>query len=69
MNIYKLDGFNSRGYFSVKRAFRTREAAIKYAFKFLSTFAEIQETYDKGNHLIEYKCSERERFFVSRQVI
>ena len=69
MNIYKLDGFNSRGYFSVKRAFRTREAAVKYAFKFLSAFAEIQETYDKGNHLIEYKCSERERFFVSRQVI
>ena len=69
MKTYKLEGFTSRGYFTAKKVFHTREDAIAYAFKYLSAFAEVQETYDRGNHMVEYKCSERERFFVSRHII
>ena len=69
MKYYILDGFSSRGYFLVKKRFRTREAAIQYAFKKLPANAEIQEEYNKGNHVVEYKCSEYVRFFVSRQII
>lgn len=66
MKYYTLNGNGSKGYFSVKKQFQTRNQAIDYAFKFLPSSAQIEEEHDKGNHVIEYKCSENLRFFVSR---
>lgn len=67
MKYYILNGFVENKYFSVSKKFKTRQDAVDYAFKKLPAFAEIQEEYDRGNHLIEYKCAEKVRFFISRQ--
>lgn len=66
MKYYILRGFVESKYFSVSKKFKTREEAVDYAFKKLPAFSEIQEEYNRGNHLIEYKCAEKVRFFISR---
>ena len=67
MKYYTLNGVVDNKYFNVNKRFSTREEALLYAFKKLPATAEIQEEINKGNHLIEYKCAEKVRFFISRQ--
>ena len=66
MKYYTLRGFVESNYFSISKKFKTREEAVDYAFKKLPAFSEIQEEINRGNHLIEYKCAEIVRFFISR---
>lgn len=68
MKYYILNGFVEEKYFSINKKFKTREEAIMYAFKKLPAFAEIKEEYNRGNHVVEYKCAEKVRFFISRQL-
>lgn len=69
MKYYLLDGFINGKYFSANIKFKTREEAINYAFKKLPSFCSVEEENNKGNHLIEYKCAEKTRFFIGRYTI
>lgn len=66
MKFYTLKGVVDKKYFSVNKKFETREKAIHYAFKKLPATAQLQEEYDRGNHVVEYKCADKMRFFISR---
>lgn len=50
----------------VSRRFKTRNQAINYMFKKLPLSAQLSYEVDRGNHSIEYVCSNHSRFFVTR---
>lgn len=50
----------------VARRFKTRNQAINYMFKKLPFSAQLSHEIDRGNHQIEYVCTNYSRFFVTR---
>jgi hypothetical protein len=68
MKYYILYGYANSKSFSVTKKFRTRNAAINYAFRCLPLFTEVNEEIVKDKHTIEYVCNNYSSFTVSRQV-
>ena len=68
MKYYDLCGVVNSKPFHVKKHFATRSAAMDYAFDILPSYVSIEEEIEKEKHVIEYKCSENTRFFISRQI-
>lgn len=72
MKVYKLSVISplANPSFS-KKNFKTRDAAIRYAFKFLPATSMVEEEIIKQNdkHNIEYICQDKNRFTVQRLCI
>lgn len=70
MSYYKLCGFVRERYFNTKKIFRTRNEAIRYAFKHhLPYNAQLVEEIFKTKHDVEYVCDDHIRFFISRHTV
>lgn len=70
MSYYKLSGFVGERYFNSKKIFRTRNDAIRYAFKHhLPGNAQLAEEIYRTKHDVEYVCDHYTRFFISRHTI
>jgi hypothetical protein len=66
MKYYTLSYVSNNRTIFVSKRFKTRSEAINYAFKKLPLRVELSHEIDRGNHFIEYVCSNFNRFFVSR---
>ena len=70
MSYYKLSGFVGSDYFNSKKIFRTRNEAIRYAFKHhLPYNAQLTEEIKRADHDVEYVCDHYTRFFIKRHTI
>lgn len=67
MKYYTAEAITNSKVIKVNKKFATRDEAINYAFKLLPFNTQVEEEINKGNHRIEYRCNNYNRFFVSRQ--
>lgn len=67
MKYYKLKSLNSN---LKEKEFKTRDAALNYALKNLANYFnplfQVEEILNKGNHNLEYVCSNNKRFAIVR---
>ena len=66
MKYYILSYVLDHKTISVRKKFKTRNAAIAYIFRKLPRSTELLYEINRGNHFIEYVCNNFNRFFISR---
>lgn len=66
MKYYRLNYQTASESVSSKRKFKSRNAAIDYAFSKFSRDTELNYEHELTNHVVEYVCSNNNRFIVSR---
>lgn len=68
MKYYTAEAITNSKTIKVNKRFATRDEAINYVFnKILPFNAQVEEEISKGNHRVEYRCNNYNRFIVSRQ--
>lgn len=68
MKYYIAEAITNSKLIRIKKRFATRDEAINYVFRLLPHNAQVEEEINKGNHKIEYRCNNYNRFTVTRQL-
>ena len=69
MKYYKLQAVAGKSTYNVSKKFKTRDAAINYAFNMIPLlFEHVEEEIIKSPSTIEYVCTNMCRFTISKQI-
>ena len=68
MKYYTLSAVAGKSSYNISKKFKTRDAAIRFAFRLTPLmFEHVEEEIVKSPSTIEYVCSNMTRFTVSSQ--